>query len=175
MLVVQRLSRVLLQVQPGDADLFRGAVGQFDFDLAGADDRVRVLADLIAGGQVGVEIVLAVEAADRVDVGVQAEAGAHRLRHAFAVDHRQHAGEGGIDEADLRVRLGAEVGGGAGEQFGAADDLGVDFQADHDLPGAGAAFDGVGHGTKTPADRTNTSERTMAARSSDLATQRDFF
>ena len=41
-----------------------------------------------------------------------------------------------------RVRLGAEIGGGAGEQFGVADHLGVDFQADDDLPGAGAAFDG---------------------------------
>ena len=60
------------------------AVGQFDLDFAGADDRMLVLADLIAGGQIGVEVVLPVEAADRVDVRVQAEAGAHRLRHAFA-------------------------------------------------------------------------------------------
>ena len=40
MLVVQRLAGVLLQVQAGDADLFRGAVGEFDLDLALADDRV---------------------------------------------------------------------------------------------------------------------------------------
>ena len=119
MLIVQRLPRILLQMQPRDADRFGGAVGEFDLDLCRADDRVLVLADLIAGRQIGIEVVLAIEPADRVDMRVQPEAGAHRLGHAFAVDDRQHAGERRIDEADLRVRLGAEIGGGAGEQLGA--------------------------------------------------------
>ena len=104
MLVVQRLSRVLFKVQPGDADLPCAAVGEFDLHRAGADDRLLVLADLIAGGQVGIKIVLAVEAADQVDVRLQSKPGAHRLRDACAIDDGQHAGEGGVNEANLRVR-----------------------------------------------------------------------
>ena len=61
MLVVQRLAGVLLEMQPLDADGDGLAVGQIDDDLALADDRRLVLADLIALRQVGIEIVLAVE------------------------------------------------------------------------------------------------------------------
>ena len=60
MLVVDRLAGVLLQVQPLDADVQRLAV-DVDLDLALADDRLLVLADLIALRQVGIEVVLAVE------------------------------------------------------------------------------------------------------------------
>jgi hypothetical protein len=45
-----------------------------------------------------------------------------------------------VDGADLAVRLGAERGRGAAEQLGLGDYLGVDFEADHDLPRAGAAL-----------------------------------
>ena len=62
MLVMHRLARILFEVQPRDADGLGGPVGQLDVDLAGADDRMRELADLIALRQVGVEIVLPVEA-----------------------------------------------------------------------------------------------------------------
>ena len=116
-LVVQRLAGVLLQMQPGDADLAGGAVGKLDVDFSLADDGVLVLADLIAGGQVGVEIVLPVKAADQIDPRVQAKAGAHGLDHGLAVQHRQHAGERGVHEAHLRVRSGAEIGGRPAEQF----------------------------------------------------------
>ena len=136
-LVVDRLAGILLQVKAGDADNLCGAVGEFDLDLTRADDRMLILADLIALRQIGVEIVLPVEAADGVDARVQPEAGSHGLGDAFAVNDRQHAGEAGIDEADLTVRLRAECGGGAAEQLGVADDLGVDFKADDHLPGAG--------------------------------------
>ena len=61
MLVVQRLAGVLLEVQPLDADRHGLAVGQVDDDLALADDRRLVLADLVALRQVGIEIVLPVE------------------------------------------------------------------------------------------------------------------
>ena len=43
-----------------------------------------------------------------------------------------------------RVGLGAERGRGAGEQLGLAGDLGVDLEADHDLPVAGGALDAIG-------------------------------
>ena len=76
-----------------------------------------------------------------IDLRLQAEAGADRLRDAVLVDHRQHAGHGGIDQADLGVGLAAELGRGAREQLGVGGDLGMHLHADHHLPGAGRAFD----------------------------------
>src|SRR5579872_3302468 len=105
-----------------------------------------VLADLITRRQIGIEVVLAIEATDHVDVCIQAEPGAHRLGHAFAVDHRQHAGERRVDEADLRIGRRAKIRRRAGEQLGLADDVRVDFQADHHFPRASAAFDRIAHG-----------------------------
>ena len=140
MLVVDRLAGILLQVQPGNADRLGRTVGEFDLDLAGADDGVFILADLIAGGQIGIEVVLPVEPADHVDMRVQPKAGPHRLRDAFGIDDRQHAGERRIDEADLAVGLRPKRRRRAAEQFCVADNLGVDLQADHDLPRAGAAL-----------------------------------
>jgi hypothetical protein len=60
-------------------------------------------------------------------------------RHAFLVDHRQHAGHRRIDEADIGVGGLAEFGRGAGKQLGVDldGDLGMDFQADDELPVAG--------------------------------------
>ena len=78
-------------------------------------------------------------------MGLRAEARADRLGDALGRPHWQHAKKGGIDEADLRVRLGAEIGRGA-EQLGLADDLGMDFKAHDEFPGAGGAFVGIGSG-----------------------------
>ena len=111
---------------------------QVDEHLALADDGVLVLRDLIARRQVGIEIVLAVEHAEtRLILRLEAKAGADRLLDAFAVDDRQHAGHRRIDEADLRVGVGAEFGGSAGKQLGLGQDLGMDLQADDDFPLAG--------------------------------------
>ena len=60
MLVVDRLAGVLLQMQALDADRDGFAIS-VDLDLAFADDRLLVLADLIALRQIGIEVVLAVE------------------------------------------------------------------------------------------------------------------
>ena len=61
--------------------------------------------------------------------------------HALLVDHRQHARHRRVDEADMRVRLAAELGRGAGEQLRVRGDLGMDLEADDDLPVAGGAVD----------------------------------
>ncbi len=120
----------------------RLAVG-LDVEIPLADDRVVELADLIALRQVGVEVVLAVEAADAVDLGVEREAGADRLGDALAVEHGEHPRHRGVDEADLGVRRGAEARGGAAEQLRLGGHLGVDLEPDDDLPVAGGAADGV--------------------------------
>ncbi len=117
MLVMHGFTRILLQMQPGDADMLDRAVLQLDLDIAGAHDRLLELADLIAIGQIGIKIVLAVKARDEVDLRLQPQPGAHRLGHAFAVDDRQHPGKARIHEADMRIGRAAISGRGAGEEF----------------------------------------------------------
>ncbi len=141
MLVVQALGRILLEMQPLDADRLGAAALEVDLDRALAHDRVLELRDLIALRQIGVEVVLAVEHRAQVDLGVEAKTGAHRLLHAALVDHGQHAGHGGVDQRHLGVGIGAERGRCAGEELGFGDDLGMDFEPKHDLPVAGFAFD----------------------------------
>ena len=58
---MQRLAGVLFEMQPLDADREVSALGQRHADLTFADDRLLVLADLIALRQVRIEIVLPVE------------------------------------------------------------------------------------------------------------------
>src|SRR3954454_17039414 len=112
-----------------------------DHDLALPDDRALVLADLVALGQVRVEIVLAVEGALQVDLGLEPEPGADRLAHALLVDDREHAGHRRIDKRNMAVRLSAEFGGRTGKQLRLARDLGMDLYADNDLPIAGRTAD----------------------------------
>src|SRR6185437_12632678 len=140
-LIVQALARILLQMQALDAHTDAFTVLEVDGDLTLAHDRVLVLADLVALGQVGKEIILPVEDGTQVDLGLQAQAGADRLFDAFFVDHRQHARETGIDERDLAVGLGSELGRSAGKELGPGKDLGMDLHADHDLPVAGLTLD----------------------------------
>ena len=61
MLIVDALARILLEMQALDADLDRVALGMVDDELALADNGLLVLRDLIAGRQIGIEIVLPVE------------------------------------------------------------------------------------------------------------------
>ncbi len=97
MLVVDRLSGILFQMQALDADCLGLAV-ELDFDLPFADHGLLVLRNLVALRQIRIEIVLPVEHAPQVDRRLQSEPSAHRLRHAFPVDHRQHPRHRRIDE-----------------------------------------------------------------------------
>ena len=99
------------------------------------------LRDLVALRQVGIEIVLAVENRAQVDLGFEPEAGANGLRDAFLVDDRQHARHRRIDERDVIIGLAAVFRARAGKKLGATRHLGVDLQADHELPVARRAAD----------------------------------
>ena len=151
MLIVHQLACILLDMDSLDPDplgrLRSLGIGR-DVDRALADDRVVQLADLIALRQIGVEIILAVEPRPAVDLRVDRHAGTHRLADALAVRYRQHPRHRRVDQADLRVRLSAETGRRTREQLRIRRDLGVDLEADHDLPVTGRAVDekgGFGH------------------------------
>jgi hypothetical protein len=70
---VQRLAGVLFQVGAGDADGL-GRVADLDVEAAALDDGQLELADLVALGQVGVEVVLAGEDVDGVELGADGQA-----------------------------------------------------------------------------------------------------
>src|SRR5690349_11100821 len=113
-------------MQALDADLAGRPVRHTEDKNPLADDRLIVLADLIALRQVGVEIVLSREDATLVDLGLEAKAALHGLLDAMFVEHRKHAGHSCVDERDLCIRATAEVGGSAREQLSLRYHLGVD-------------------------------------------------
>ncbi len=100
---MHQLARVLLDVDALDADalvlrdagLLVGVDGQRTF----AHQRMIKLGNLVALRQVGIEVVLAVEPAPRVDLGLDRHARAHRLADAFLVGHRQPARHCRVDQA----------------------------------------------------------------------------
>ncbi len=145
MLVMHQLAGILLDMDALDADLLgvlvRILVVEADHQPSLADQRMVELADLITLRQIGVEIILAIEARPFVDLRVDRHAGAHRLADALAVRHRQHTRHCRIDQRHLRVGLGPERRRRTGEQLGIGGDLGVYLEADHDLPFAGRAVD----------------------------------
>ena len=98
---MQRFAGVLFQVQPLDADLDLLCRRHIDSHDALADDRALVLGNLIALRQIGIEIILPIEARTQIDLRLEAEPAADRLSDAFLVDDRQHARHGRIDQRDM--------------------------------------------------------------------------
>ena len=93
---------VLLQVHAAHADQAL-AGGGVDHQAAALGQRVFVLRDLVAFGQIGVKIVLAREQAGARHAAFQPQRHAQRVFHRLAVDHRQHAGHAGAHRANGRV------------------------------------------------------------------------
>ena len=149
--VVHGLARVLFQVQTFDPHFPDAPVLHIQDDGPLADDGALELTDLIALGQIGVEIVLAFRNGGRVDPGLQAQSGTNRLFDAILVHHGKHSRHGGVHEGDLRVRFRPEVGRRAGKELGLGNNLAVDLQPDHHFPIARFALDRIGHRPGIPA------------------------
>src|SRR5213082_1098029 len=115
-------------------DLPKGyQISQYELPLATGGERQFVLGNLVALGEVGVEIVFASEAGMVVDRAVQGERGAHGHLDGALVEHGQSAGEAEADGTDIGVGRIAEASGAAAEDFCAREELDVDFQADDRL------------------------------------------
>ena len=105
--LVHRLAGVFFQVSPRERD--RAALlAHHERHPAAVHHGRLVLADLVALGQIGIEVVLARE--DRLlgDTCTDSEAEADRAFHRRPVEHRQRAGQREVDRAGLRVGCGAE-------------------------------------------------------------------
>ena len=127
---VDELGRVLLEMGPGDGDGERPVRG-VERQPAERGQRQVVLADLVALGQVRVEVVLAVPASGgrrgRLDRG----AGRQDVLDRAPVDDRQRTRQPEADRADARVRWGAVVvGRAAAEHLRRRPQLAVDLDPD---------------------------------------------
>ena len=129
---MQRLAGVFLQVGAHQAHRLL-LVAQVERHLAALHHRDLVLADLVALGQVGVEVVLAREDAPGRDGAAQGQAQLDGAGHGLAVHHGQGAGQGQVHGAGLGVGLGAKGGGRAAENFALGCELGVCLKADDDF------------------------------------------
>src|ERR1019366_5095440 len=130
--IVETLAGVFFQVHARYADSL-GADRALDFDVAMFGQRLVVLRNLVALGQVGIEIVLAREDRRLVDLAVERRGGQPGKLNRPLVQHRQRARQTQTHRADIGVRRIAKLGRAAAEALGAGQQLDVDFQPDDRL------------------------------------------
>ena len=118
---VHELGRVLLEVDAVDAHVAQ---------MPAQAERDVVLGDLVALGEVRIEVVLAVEDRARRDLAAQREAHHDPVGHGLGVGHRQRPGQAEADRAGARVRLLAEAQLAPAEHLRAGLELDVDLQPD---------------------------------------------
>ena len=129
---VQGLARILLQMRTGNPYPAGGA-GDGILDAAARRNRPLVLGNLIALGQIRIEVVLAREDRDRVDLAIERVRDANRELHHAAVEDRQGTRQPEADRTDVRVRRRAEARAAAAEDLGLGKQLGVNLEPDDRL------------------------------------------
>src|SRR5262249_59743681 len=107
-----------------------------DLDAAAVAQRLVVLRDLIALGQVGIEVVLAGEAREAADARADGEAEPDRQLDGLLVQDRQRSGQAEDRRVGLAVRRAAERRRRGREQLRRGRELDVALEADDGLPGA---------------------------------------
>jgi hypothetical protein len=91
------------------------------------------LRNLVSLGKVGIEIIFAGETRTLVHGAVQGERGAHGHFDRALVEHGKRAGETEAHRTDIAVWRIAEARRAATEDFGFAEQLDMDFEADNRL------------------------------------------
>ena len=131
-LAVDELGRVLLEVGARDRTV-KGPSAVSKVSRPGGQRQV-VLADLVALGQVRVEVVLAIPAGRVGGRGLDGGAGGEHELHGAPVDDRERTRQAEADRADVAVRPGAVIRGRAGaEHLRIRAELAVDLDADDRL------------------------------------------
>ncbi len=130
---MQGFAGVFFQMRARELDVFF-LLANADSQSATGNDRNFKLADLVALGQVGVEVILARKNRAWRNLPANGQAKFDGADHGFTVEHRQHTGQGNIDGARLRIRRRAKGDAAAGKDFRLRFKLGVRFQSDDDFP-----------------------------------------
>ena len=87
------------------------------------------LGDLVALGQVGIEVVLAGEDGALADFTTQGQGGQGSELDRLFVEHRESARQSQADGADIGVGSGAELVGATAECLGGGEQLDVDLES----------------------------------------------
>jgi len=127
--VVDALARVVFHVDARHADALRDAV-HHDIDAAVLPQRLVVLRNLVALGQVRIEVVLARKARFRANPAVQRQRPFDRQFHRLAAQHRQRARQPQADRADVGVGRRAEARGASAKNLRRGAELHVHFEPD---------------------------------------------
>ena len=129
---MQVFGGVFFEMKARDADALL-CTAVVDFDPATGGEGQLVLGDLVAFGQIGIEIIFAGKTRMSVDGAVQRKRGAHGQFDGALVQNRQRARQAEADGTDISVWRIAEVSGAAAENLGVRQKLDVDFQTDDGL------------------------------------------
>ena len=105
------------------------AVGNFDPAVLG--QRLVELRNLVALGQVGIEIILAREDRPLAHLAVERQRSQRGKFDGLCVQHRQRAGQPQANGADVRVRVRSEMIGATAKCLCGREQLHVHFKADH--------------------------------------------
>ena len=89
-----------------------------------------VLRNLIIFRHIRVEIIFAIELADRRDIASEHQSRQHGHAQRFLIHHRQRAGQPEANRTSVRVRLGAKFNRRSAKHFGSRLELHVHFQSD---------------------------------------------
>ena len=136
---VDELGGVLLHVHAVDAAAELLAVHPV-LEPARGGERLVVLADLVRLGEVGIEVVLAVEDVARPHRAVQRQRDARGVLDGAPVDHGQRAGMRQAHRARVDVGLVALGDRAAAEHLGLRVELDVHLEADDGLPAVTSAL-----------------------------------
>ena len=125
------LAGVFFHVQPGDAYTLACPSLARDVDVAVFGQRLVILRNLVALGQIGIEVVLAREDGGLADAAVQCHRGADGVFDRFAIQHRKGSRESQAYRADVRIWGRSELRGAATEYLGYSEQLDVNFEPNH--------------------------------------------
>ena len=106
--VVQALAGVLFHVQARDADAFRASISRGNVDPSVLGERLVVLRNLVALGQVGIEVVFARKDRALTHRAVQRQRRQGRELDGLCIQDRQSPRQPQAYRADVRVGLGAK-------------------------------------------------------------------
>ena len=109
------------------------AVGRGHVDPAMLGDGLVELRDLIALGQVGIEVVLARKDGALPHLAVDPQRSQRGELDGLHIQHRQRPGSARQTGQTLRVRRGAKVVGAAAEGLGGGQQLHMNFKPNHRL------------------------------------------
>ena len=93
-------------------------------------ERLVVLRNLVALGQVGIEVILAGENRSLVDAAIQSHRRERREFHCLPVQHGQGSGQAQAHRTNVGVRRIAKAGRAGAENLRRGQELNVDFESD---------------------------------------------